>query len=290
MNAKTITQIIESSQGSLSCELFPPKAGQPLDDAFAVVEATAKLKPAFISITNGASGSTGSHTVEVAEATQRCGIPALAHLVCMGNSRADIDDTLGRLEKAGIRNVLALRGDVPPGGVQTGDFRYANQLMCHIEARGGFCVGGACYPEAHPEAPSIDSDLDALKRKADSGCAFLTTQMFFDNSVLYSFASRLLKKGVTIPVLPAIMPVTNVKQFGRIVKLSGTSIPPRLRVILDKFQDNPEAMLQAGIAYATWQILDLVANGITHVHLYAMNRPDIAGRIMANLSELFPCA
>ncbi len=284
-----IIDLFNSGRGTLSCELFPPKANQPLADALPIVEETARLRPAFISVTNGAAGSTGSHTLEVAQAAQQAGVPALAHLVCMGAAQPDIDQTLALLKAAGIQNVLALRGDVPPAG-PSGQFAHASQLTSHILSQGDFCVGGACYPEGHPESPSMDKDLDYLKCKVDSGCAFLTTQMFFDNNILYNFMFRLLKKGVDVPVVAGIMPVTNARQISRIVKLSGTSLPPRFRAIVDRFQDNPAAMAQAGIAYATDQIIDLAANGVSHIHLYTMNKPRIAGGIMANLSEIFPCA
>ena len=284
-----IIDLLNSGRGTLSCELFPPKAHQPLADALPIVRETARLRPAFISVTNGAAGSTGGHTLEVAQAALEEGVPALAHLVCMGAARSAIDQTLDQLQAAGIQNVLALRGDVPPEG-PSGQFAHASQLTAHILSRGDFCVGGACYPEGHPESPCMDKDLDYLRHKVDSGCAFLTTQMFFDNNILYNFMFRLLKKGVDVPVVAGIMPVTNARQIGRIVKLSGTSLPARFRAIVDRFQDNPAAMAQAGIAYATDQIIDLVANGVSHIHLYTMNKPRIAGSIMANLSEIFPCA
>ena len=285
-----ISQMLSDGRGTLSCELFPPKANQPLADALPIVRQTARLRPAFISVTNGAAGANGGHTLEVAQAAQQAGVPALAHLVCVGATRGAIDETLKRLGRAGIANLLALRGDLPEGGAAEGDFAHASDLTRYILSRGDFCVGGACYPEGHPESPSMDRDLDLLKRKVDSGCAFLTTQMFFDNNILYNFMFRLLKKGVEAPVVAGIMPVTNARQISRIVRLSGTSLPPRFRAIVDRFQDNPAAMRQAGIAYATDQIIDLVANGVTHVHLYTMNKPDIAGKIMENLSEIFPCA
>jgi len=284
-----ISSLLAGDRGTLSCELFPPKANQPLADALPIVKETALLRPAFISVTNGAAGSTGSHTVDVATAAQQAGVPALAHLVCMGARKETICQTLTQLKQAGIQNILALRGDPPINGEITGDFAHASQLTRYILEQGDFCVGGACYPEGHPESPSMDQDLDHLKCKVESGCAFLTTQMFFDNNILYNFMFRLLKKGVNVPVVAGIMPVTNARQIARIVKLSGTSLPARFRAIVDKFQDNPAAMRQAGIAYATDQIIDLVANGVTHVHLYTMNKPSIAGAIMANLSEIFPC-
>lgn len=282
-----ISQMLTGERGTLSLELFPPKAGQPLDDALRIVRQTALLRPAFISVTNGAAGSTAGNTAQIAGAAQIAGTPALAHITCMGSTREAIDRQLSEFSQAGIENVLALRGDIPPGEKQTGDFTHADQLTGYILSRGDFCVGGACYPEGHPESASMDADLNFLRGKVDAGCAFLTTQMFFDNNILYNFMFRLLKKGVTVPVVAGIMPVTNAKQITRIVKLSGTALPPRFRAIVDRFQDNPAAMRQAGIAYATDQIIDLVANGVTHVHLYTMNKPDIASRIMHNLSEIF---
>lgn len=282
-----IDRLLRDENVTISCELFPPKAGQPLDDAKRIVRETVALAPTFISVTCGAGGSTAGNTVEIASEAEHDGAIALAHVICMGSQRQKIDETLSQLRQAGIENILALRGDVPPTGEITGDFRHASELTEYILQKDDFCVGGACYPEMHPESATIEQDMDGLKRKVDAGCAFLTTQMFFDNSILYSFLYRLLKRNVNVPVLAGIMPVTNAKQIDRIVKLSSTVLPRRFRSIVDRFGANPAAMKQAGIAYATDQIIDLIANGVNNIHIYTMNKPDIAGSILRNLSEIF---
>ena len=194
---------------------------------------------------------------------------------------------LGELKARGIQNVLALRGDIPDGMDRSNAvYQYAYQLIEEIHAAGDFCVGAACYPEGHVECDHQEEDILHLKRKVESGCDFLTTQMFFDNSVLYSFLYRILAKDIHVPVIAGVMPVTNGKQIKRICALSGTTLPARFRSILDRFGDNPAAMKQAGIAYATEQIIDLIANGVRGVHVYTMNKPDVAESILHNLSSI----
>lgn len=283
-----VIDIIHSERVTVSCELFPPKLGKPLEDTERIVSEIARLGPSFISVTCGAGGSTGDHTVEIARCVQKDnGVTALAHVTCVSTPRAQIHRTLTLLKEAGIENILALRGDLPAEGVASRDFAHASDLIEEIVRFGGFCVGGACYPEGHPESPSTQADLDGICKKVDSGCAFLTTQMFFDNNILYNFLFRLLKRGINVPVVAGIMPITNEKQVRRIFSLSGANLPPRFRAIVDRFGGDPPAMKQAGIAYATEQIIDLIANGVSHVHIYTMNQPDIAGSIIANLSEIF---
>ena len=236
------------------------------------------------------SGGTGKHTIRLADEVQNgCGVTALAHLTCVAHDKDTIREVLTELRSYGIENILALRGDIPDKASfpEPQQYRYASELIEEIQAYGDFCIGGACYPEGHPESSTLDKDIEYLKIKAASGCRFLTTQMFFDNNILYSFMFRLLKSGVDIPVIAGVMPVTNARQITRICKLSGTALPPRFRAIVDKFANEPAAMNQAGVAYATEQIIDLIANGVNHIHLYTMNKPDIAGRIINNLSEIF---
>jgi methylenetetrahydrofolate reductase (NADPH) len=285
-----ISDILKSDRVSVSCELFPPKHGSGLVGAKTVVRKMAELKPSFISITYGAGGGTSEHTVTLAdEAQNSCGIPALAHLTCVSSQREEIRKVLSDLKSKKIENILALRGDIPDGSPFPGDadFHHACDLMKEIMDYGDFCIGGACYPEGHPEAESVQKDIEGLKIKADCGCRFLTTQMFFDNNILYNFMYRMLHNGIDIPVVAGIMPVTDGRQIARICKLSGTSLPARFRAIVDKFAGNSAAMNQAGVAYATEQIIDLIANDVSHIHIYTMNKPDIAGRIMNNLSEIF---
>jgi len=285
-----ISDILNGDKVTVSCELFPPKHGSGLEGAQSVVRKTAELKPSFISITCGAGGGTSKNTVSLAdEAQNACGVAALAHLTCISSSRDAIRGILAELAAHKIENILALRGDVPDGSPfpANADFHHACDLMNEIRDYGGFCIGGACYPEGHPESESLQKDMESLKIKADCGCEFLTTQMFFDNNILYNFLYRMLHNRIDIPVIAGIMPVTDGRQIARICKLSGTALPARFKAIVDTFSGNPAAMSQAGVAYATEQIIDLIANDVRHIHIYTMNKPDIAGRIMRNLSEIF---
>ena len=294
-----ICDIIGSGRPSVSFEIFPPKRQDPtlFGDAEAktamertkeVVRKIAAEHPAFISVTYGAAGgTTGANTAAIAQFVQdECHVPALAHLTCITSSRDRIADEISSFRAKRIENILCLRGDYPPN-FQTSQtsqtfFHHAVDLVKALRPS-NLCLGGACYPERHPECAHIDEDIAHLKEKVDAGLDFLTTQMFFDNNVYFHYLSRLRSAGITIPVLAGIMPVTNGKQIARICALSGTSLPPRFRSIVDRFGDNPTAMMDAGVAYATEQIIDLFANGVNNVHVYTMNRPEIAIRIMLNL-------
>lgn len=285
-----IIDILSKKNGTISCELFPPKAGSELQRAHEIVKQTADLNPSFISVTYGAGGTESPNTVDIANEVQNVnGVTALAHLTCVCSDRDQIETILTELKAHNISNILALRGDIPQGYTATvhNDFQHASDLIQEIKRYGNFCVGGACYPEGHPESDSLQKDIEGVKIKVNSGCDFLTTQMFFDNNILYNYMFRLLKNGIDVPIIAGIMPVINKKQIKRICSMSGTALPPRFRAIVDKFGDNPKAMKQAGIAYATEQIIDLIANGIPNIHIYTMNQPDIAGSIMSNLSEIF---
>jgi methylenetetrahydrofolate reductase (NADPH) len=283
-----ISDILNTGKVTVSCELFPPKHGSGLADAQNLVRETAALRPSFISITYGAGGGTSDHTASLAAEAQKHGIPALAHLTCVSSDRQTIKGILSKLAADKIENILALRGDIPNGQQLTtnAQYRHACDLMKEINA-GDFCIGGACYPEGHPESENLEKDIESLKIKVDCGCRFLTTQMFFDNNIMYNFLYRLLHHKINVPVIAGIMPVIDGRQIARICKLSGTVLPPRFRAIVDKFSGDSAAMNQAGIAYATEQIIDLVANDVRNIHIYTMNKPDIAGRIMNNLSEIF---
>lgn len=285
-----ISELLKTKEVTISCELFPPKKGSELVKAHEVVREMAKLKPAYISVTYGASGGISEHTVDMANEVQNVnGVTALAHLTCASSDRAKIQQVLGELQEHKIENILALRGDIPADldFPLPNQYHHASELIEEIKNFGDFCIGGACYPEGHPDAPSIEEDIDNLKRKVDAGCEFLTTQMFFDNNVMYNFLYRILKKGIEVPVIAGIMPVTNVKQINRMGTLSGTILPQRFRAIVERFADDPAALKQAGIAYATDQIIDLIANGVNNVHIYTMNKPDVAGAILDNLSEIY---
>lgn len=294
-----ICDIIGSGRPSVSFEIFPPKRQDPtlfgdaeaktaMDRTKEVVRKIAAEHPAFISVTYGAAGgTTGANTAAIAQFVQdECHVPALAHLTCITSSRDRIADEISSFRAKRIENILCLRGDYPPN-FQTSQtsqtfFHHAVDLVKALRPS-NLCLGGACYPERHPECAHIDEDIAHLKEKVDAGLDFLTTQMFFDNNVYFHYLSRLRSAGITIPVLAGIMPVTNGKQIARICALSGTSLPPRFRSIVDRFGDNPTAMMDAGVAYATEQIIDLFANGVNNVHVYTMNRPEIAIRIMLNL-------
>ena len=283
-----IAELLAAKPVTLSFEVFPPKTDAAFEPIQAAVHDIARLKPDFMSVTYGAGGGTSDFTVRLASELQDvCGVTALAHLTCVSSTKEHVGRVLGELKARGIQNVLALRGDIPDGMDRSNAvYQYAYQLIEEIHAAGDFCVGAACYPEGHVECDHQEEDILHLKRKVESGCDFLTTQMFFDNSVLYSFLYRILAKDIHVPVIAGVMPVTNGKQIKRICALSGTTLPARFRSILDRFGDNPAAMKQAGIAYATEQIIDLIANGVRGIHVYTMNKPDVAASIAANLSHI----
>lgn len=284
-----IRELLRQEQTSLSFEVFPPKK----DTDFANVEAAtlgiARLQPSYMSVTYGAGGSTKAGTIQLAsEIQKKYSVPAISHLTCVCASKDSIQSALTEMKQAGIENILALRGDLPnnyDGEVFT-DFSHASELAAFIKENGDFCVGGACYPEVHPDSPSKAADMEGLKRKVEAGCEYLTTQMFFDNNIFFNFMYRVREAGITVPIIPGIMPITRRAQVKNAVKLSGCNVPERFKNIVDRFGDNEAAMKQAGIAYATDQIIDLLANGVKHIHVYSMNKPEIAAGIQANLSEI----
>lgn len=273
---------------TLSFEAFPPKKDSDFATVRTAVEQIARLKPDFMSVTYGAGGGVSSFTADIAQTVQAQGVPALAHLTCVSSDRDRIHRELDHLREAGIENILALRGDYPEGydPAAPRDYRYASDLVKEIWDYGGFAIGAACYPEGHVECHSQAEDLLHLKEKVDCGVDFLVTQMFFDNSALYSFLYRAQEVGIKVPVLAGIMPVANAAQMTRILALSGTTLPNRFRMILDKFRERPDAMKQAGIVYASEQIVDLVANGVRGIHVYTMNKPDVAAGLAENLSKV----
>ena len=282
-----ITDIINGKQPSLSFEVFPPKSFDSFETAKRAAEEIADLAPGYMSVTYGAGGSTDVYTPEIASAILAKGVTPLAHLTCVGSDEAKLDGILGRLKALGVENILALRGDLPVGMEKhEGVYRYASDLVLKIRDFGGFCIGGACYPEGHPECGGIDADVENLKIKVDAGCEFLTTQMFFDNEIVYSYMDKLARHGINVPVVPGIMPVTNAKQISRIIAISGNALPKKFMRIIDRYGDNTEAMKQAGIAFATEQIIDLYAGGFNAVHVYSMNKPDVARGIRDNVSKI----
>jgi methylenetetrahydrofolate reductase (NADPH) len=282
-----ITDIINGNKPSLSFEVFPPKTTDSFDSVMDSTMEIAALSPSYMSVTYGAGGGTSRYTAEIASAIKERGITALAHLTCVSSREAEIDTVLSSLASCGVENILALRGDIPKDNKQVeGKYRYASELVRKIKEYGGFTVGGACYPEGHPESENLSRDIEALKIKVDAGCEFLTTQMFFDNDILYNFMYRLIRGGVSVPVVAGIMPVTSATQIKRIISISGNALPQRFLRIVDRYGDNPLAMKQAGIAFAIEQVVDLFANGINAVHIYSMNKPDVAAAIKAGVSEI----
>ena len=282
-----ITDIIKGASPSLSFEVFPPKTTDKFETVLSATMAIAKTCPSYMSVTYGAGGGTSKYTAEIASDLLSVGVTPLAHLSCISSTEREIRNLLTDLRARGIENILALRGDIPRDMTEVpGEYKYASELMCQIREFGGFTVGGACYPEGHPESESYSSDVESLYIKQESGCEFLTTQMFFDNDILYNFMYRILRRGVTIPVIPGIMPVTSAAQIKRIISISGNTLPQRFLRLVDRYADSPEAMKQAGIAFATEQIIDLYANGFNAVHVYSMNKPDVAVAIKRNISEI----
>ena len=276
---------------SMSFEVFPPKTTSSIETVTHATEVMALLHPAFMSVTYGAGGGTSKYTLDIAShIEQDYGIPTVAHLTCVSSTRDTVRARIEDMKEAGIENVMALRGDLTPEqiGADRSDwhYRHAIDLIRELKASGDFCIGAACYPEVHPESRNQAEDIRYLKEKVDAGVSFLTTQMFFDNNLLYNFLYKIREAGITVPVVAGIMPITNAKQIDRAIKLSGSFIPQRFKALVDKFGSDPFAMKQAGIAYATDQIIDLYANGINNVHVYSMNKPEVAQQIQCNVSEI----
>lgn len=287
-----LTEIFAKNQYSLSFEVFPPKTDAAYDSVKTATEEIARLHPAFMSVTYGAGGGTSKYTLDIAKDIKTtCGVESLAHLTCVSSTRETVLARIEDFKKAGIENVMALRGDIP-ADMKDCDrsgwaYRYAVDLIAEIKNSGAdFCIGGACYPEVHPGSATQKEDIRYLKEKVEAGCSFLTTQMFFDNNLLYNFLYKIREAGITVPVVAGIMPITNANQVERAIKLSGSFMPQRFKSLVDTFGGNPAAMKQAGIAYATDQIIDLYANGVRNVHVYSMNKPDVAEKIQANLADI----
>jgi methylenetetrahydrofolate reductase (NADPH) len=284
-----LNEILLKNDVTLSFEVFPPKATANYEAVQRAAYGVAQLKPSYMSVTYGAGGSTRGNTLRIAKGIQETyGVTTIAHLTCVGATREGIRQALEEMRAAGIENVLALRGDKPKDfeGEPFTDYHYASELAADIRAFGGMCIGGACYPEGHVESENTQEDILNLKKKVDAGCAYLTTQMFFDNNIFYNFLCRVREAGIDVPVIPGIMPITRPSQLQNAVKLSGCNVPMRFRSIVDCFGRNPEAMQQAGIIYATDQIIDLIANGIKHIHVYSMNKPEVVRGIQESLSRI----
>ena len=287
-----ITELLSKDRFSLSFEVFPPKNDTSFESVKKATEDIAKLRPLFMSVTYGAGGGTSEYTLDIAKNIKSLyGVPTLAHLTCVSSDKALIKKRISDIKSAGIQNVMALRGDIPKelenSDRSLWDYSHAVELVRELKAENpDFCIGGAAYPEVHPESKNQKEDIKYLKEKVEAGCDFLTTQMFFDNNLLYNFLYKIREAGVVVPVIPGVMPITNANQVERAVKLSGSFMPQRFKSLVDKFGSSPEAMKEAGIAYATDQIIDLFANGINNVHVYSMNKPEVAERILKNLSAI----
>ena len=282
-----IKDILAEGRPTLSFEVFPPKTADAYESVEKAASKIAQLKPDFMSVTYGAGGGTSDYTVKIASTIkEEYGVTPLAHLTCVSSTREKVHHVLEELKAHKIENVLALRGDIPQDGKTPEVYHYASELIREIKEAGDFCIGAACYPEGHVESVNKTEDIQHLKEKVEAGCDFVTTQMFFDNNILYNYLYRVREKGITVPVIAGIMPVTNISQIKRICSMSGTYLPARFKAIVDRFGDNPAAMKQAGIAYATEQIIDLIANHVNGIHVYSMNKPDVAAQIKNNLSEI----
>ena len=285
-----VKEILNSGKVTLSFEVFPPKTSDAFEAVDAAVNQIAAVRPDFMSVTYGAGGGTSAYTVRIAkDIKEKYGVTSLAHLSCVSSTREQVRGMLDQMKENGIENVLALRGDIPKDATfpLANQYHYASELIEEIRNYApNLCIGAACYPEGHPESANKAEDIQHLKEKVDAGVDFITTQMFFDNAILHNYLYRIREAGVNVPVCAGIMPVTAASQMKRIFQLSGTYLPARFKSILDRFGGNPAAMKQAGIAYATEQIIDLIANGVDHIHVYTMNKPEIAAQIQANLSEI----
>lgn len=287
-----IKDLLTQNKLTMSFEVFPPKTESSFDSVKSATEEIAALRPAYMSVTYGAGGGTSRYTLDIAKTIKaQHGVPTLAHLTCVSSTRETVREKIAAIREAGIENVMALRGDIP-ADLRDADrsgwaYHYAIDLVRELKAANAdFCIGGACYPEIHPESADQKADIRHLKEKVEAGCDFLTTQMFFDNNLLYNFLYKIREAGITVPIIPGIMPITNANQVARSIQLSGSFMPQRFKSLVDKFGHDPAAMKQAGIAYATDQIIDLYANGITNVHVYSMNKPDVARSILRNVSDI----
>ena len=284
-----ISTVLNKKMPSLSFEVFPPKTDAAFDSIKRATEEIASLSPAFMSVTYGAGGGTSRYTLEIAKnIMDSYGTPTLAHLTCVSSTRETVRERIAEIRALGIKNVMALRGDIPKGEEYlTRDYMHAIELVRELrEADADFCIGGACYPEVHPESKSREDDLRYLKEKADAGLDFLTTQMFFDNRLFFDFLDRARGVGISLPIIPGIMPITNTAQIERAVNLSGSYLPPEFMSLVHKFGADATAMKQAGIDYAIGQIASLFESGVTNVHVYTMNKPEVARSILSGLSGI----
>ena len=276
-----ISDLFKKDRTIFSFEVFPPKKTSSIETIYETLEGLSDLKPDFISVTYGAGGNRAdSKTCQIASDIQeKYGILSAAHLTCVYNTKEDIDYILKELEEHGIRNILALRGDINPDFPVKKDVKYASELVSYIKSRGNFHVSGACYPEGHGEADSLIDDIKNLKKKVEAGAEHLMSQLFFDNTQFYDFLEKARIAGIEVPIEAGIMPVVNKSQIERMVSMCGASLPVKFSKMMQKYEHQPEALRDAGIAYAIDQIVDLISNGVDGIHLYTMNNPYVAGKI-----------
>lgn len=283
-----ITERLRAQAPFFSFEFFPPRTDEGVASLMQTVAALKSLDPAYVSVTYGAGGSTRTRTVDIAKRIQNeVGIDVLAHITCTGSSVDELRDIFRELEAANIANVLALRGDPPKGSdtfvAHAGGFRNASDLVGLLEREFDFCVGAACYPEKHPEAGSFHADLDAVETKVKSGARFLITQLFFDNAHYFEFVARVRARGISVPVIPGIMPITNYEQIDRFTRMCGATIPPALRSELEKRRNEPEAVVDLGVAFATLQCVELLDGGAPGVHFYTLNKSPATRAVVSAL-------
>ncbi|MBR3875542.1 MAG: methylenetetrahydrofolate reductase [Clostridia bacterium] len=283
-----ISEILKQNKQTISFEVFPPKTETAFDSIRFATEEIAGLSPAYMSVTYGAGGGTSKYTLDIAENIEKnYGVPTLAHLTCVSSTRATVLTRIAEMKVAGIENVMALRGDIPVDMENMPrDYKYALELVRELRSAGDFCIGGACYPEVHPESKNSEEDIIHLRAKADAGCDFLTTQMFFDNGIYYRFVEKARGAGISLPIIPGVMPITRASQVERAINLSGSYMPRRFLSLVERFGDDPVAMTQVGIEYATEQITELYENGVGNVHVYSMNKPEVARAILNNVSDI----
>lgn len=283
-----IEKLFEEKKPVISFEIFPPKKEAELENIDETLKTLAKLHPDFISVTFGAGGNGAKNrTVELAKKIKdNYGIEPLVHLTCISHSKEEIREILQQMERADLRNVLALRGDVNPNVPVKDDFKYASELVAFIKEQGDFHISGACYPEVHLEAPDEVTDIRNLRKKVDAGAGHLVSQLFFDNNVFYDFLSKVRIAGIDVPVEAGIMPVTNKAQIKRMVTMCGAVLPDKFERILEKYGENKEALFDAGMVYAVNQIVELISHGADGIHIFTMNNPIVAGRICDGIKNL----
>lgn len=282
-----ITEIINGAKPSLSFEVFPPKTNDKYESVSTAVREIANLSPSFMSVTYGAGGGTSEYTAKIAEEVKSFGVTSLAHLSCISSDKELVKKQIDKLRDIGIENILALRGDIPEWLDKSAlQYHYAYELIDDIKAECDFCIGGACYPECHPESESPEKDLEYLKIKVDHGCEFLTTQMFFDNDIFYHFVERARKAHIDVPIIPGIMPITSFSQLDRIRAISGNELPKSFLNLMEKYTHDPIAFKQMGIEYAITQSRMIYESGFNAVHIYSMNKPEVAREIQNGLKDI----